>query len=261
MSGWISIERDLFKNEFFASEPMSEREAWVWMIAQAAYTDTRHRVGGAMLPVPRGSFMHTLRELMSAFGWNSDTKVRNFLKRLESDEMITREVVGSRNAPKTHVTICNYNEYQSYGRTENARETHEKRTENVVKEQGNKVTKEDTNVSSVHSAFSKQDFQDFWDAYPHRDGKKNRAGAEASFKRAIKSGVTVAEIADGVRNMANDPNVQRGYARDPTTWLNQKGWTDEFEARPFSAINGSGQDRSRMIIKAAATGTTQQDWG
>ena len=135
------------------------------------------------------------------------------------------------------------------------------------------LKKESTNVLSAQSGFSKQDFQDFWDAYPHRAGKKNRAGAEASFKRAIKSGVTVAEIADGVRNMANDPNVQRGYARDPTTWLNQKGWEDEFDAQAFSAINGGGNvrnnnyrhdiggDRVQRIIGAAAAGTSGKDWG
>ena len=41
------------------------------------------------------------------------------------------------------------------------------------------ISKRETNVSLVLRApFSAQDFADFWDAYPHRNGtKKNRAGA------------------------------------------------------------------------------------
>jgi uncharacterized protein YdaU (DUF1376 family) len=111
--------------------------------------------------------------------------------------------------------------------------------------------KEGTSVPLGGSAFSKQDFQDFWDAYPHRGGKKNRSGAEASFRRAIKAGVTVQQIASGVEAMNSDPNVQRGYARDPTTWLNQKGWTDEFTKIPnFSTITGGNNDRTGNNHKA-----------
>lgn len=105
--------------------------------------------------------------------------------------------------------------------------------------------KEGTNVPLVQPPFSKQDFQDFWDAYPHRHGKKKRADAEKAFARAIKRGATVSQIADGVRDMSRDPDVQRGYARDPTTWLNQSGWTDEIPAQPqFKTIPGGQNERS-----------------
>lgn len=134
MSGWIRVERKVFTDEFFAREPMSEREAWLWMLSSAAWEDTTHRVGGQVLPVPRGSFMATLREMQSVFGWRSDTKVRNFLKRLEAERMVERTTCGPRNAPKTHVTICKYDEYQSSERTKNAPKTHRERTEKRSKE-------------------------------------------------------------------------------------------------------------------------------
>ncbi|MEH6836040.1 hypothetical protein [Falsihalocynthiibacter arcticus] len=147
--GWIRISRKLFKDHpFFDDEPMSEREAWIWMLTRAAWEDTRHKVGQEMVPVPRGSFMVTLREMQSAFMWRSDTKVRNFLKRLEGETMIERATVGSRNAPKTHVIICNYEKFQSSERTENAPETHRERTKNAVKkEPNNKQQKEEANAS------------------------------------------------------------------------------------------------------------------
>ena len=150
MSGWIRLERRIFDDPFFAKEPMSEREAWVWMIGRAAWDDTTHWVGSEEIEVPRGSFMVTLRELQTVFMWRSDTKVRNFLKRLEKKRRVERTTCGPKNAPKTHVTICNYDEYQSRERARNAPETHEACTKKRTKEtniNNKQLTIEDTNVS------------------------------------------------------------------------------------------------------------------
>ena len=125
MSGFITIERSIWDHPLFKPEPMTEREAWMWMIAQAAWSATRHRVGSELLDVPRGSFMATLREMQASFMWKSDKRVRTFLKTLEKEGMIGRTTVGAKNAPKTHVTICKYEEYQSRGRTKDAPKTHE----------------------------------------------------------------------------------------------------------------------------------------
>jgi hypothetical protein len=134
MSGWIAISRDIFKHEFFAREPMSEREAWVWMIARAAWEPTRHKVGNDMLDVPRGSFFCTLRELQQSWGWGSDFRVRTFLKRTQAERMIDTKT----NAGKTQITICNYDEYQASERTENARKTQAPPQNKRTKETSNK---------------------------------------------------------------------------------------------------------------------------
>lgn len=117
------------------------------MISKAAWAGTSHRVGADMVDVPRGSFMETLRNMQSTFMWASDKRVRNFLKKLENHGMITVLSVGKRNARKTHVTIRNYEEYQSGGRSKDAAKTHDGRSGDAVKKQGNKVTSKDTYVS------------------------------------------------------------------------------------------------------------------
>ena len=142
MTGFITIERDLWDHPLFKREPMTEREAWIWMISQAAYAGTQHRVGAEVVAVERGSFMVTLRELQSQFMWQSDKRVRNFLQKLENHGMLTVLTLGKRNARKTHVSICNYDEYQSGGRSKDAAKTHRGRTGDAVKKQGNKVTRE-----------------------------------------------------------------------------------------------------------------------
>ena len=111
--------------------------------------------------------------------------------------------------------------------------------------------KEDTNVSSKKTAENPPDevgldFSAFWDVYPHRGGqKKNRKGAEARYRAAIKSGATAEQIMAGVNAMSAFPDVQRGYARDPATWLNQAGWTDEAPSG-FAVIKG-GVDKSMWV--------------
>jgi hypothetical protein len=155
MSGWIAISRDIFKHEFFAREPMSEREAWVWMIARAAWEPTRHKAGNDMLDVPRGSFFCTLRELQQAWGWGSDFRVRTFLKRTQAERMIDTKT----NAGKTQITICNYDEYQASERTENARKTQAPPQNKRTKETSNKDNKDsEAKASDASVDFAKQLF-------------------------------------------------------------------------------------------------------
>lgn len=127
MSRWVRVQTSIFDHELFQAEPLTEREAWLWLIANAAWKATRHRVGTDMHEVPAGSLFVTLRQLQTAWKWKSDYRVRTFLKLLEKEEMIVSET----NAGKTQITICNYSHYQEAERTENASATQEKRTKDT----------------------------------------------------------------------------------------------------------------------------------
>ena len=116
MTGWVAIDRGIFEHTFFSREPMSEREAWVWIITRAAWQDTRHRVGRVMVDMPRGSFMVTLREMQHAWMWGSDKRVRLFLGRLKNDGMIGLKTDASGTHKKTQVSVCNYEIFQQVGR-------------------------------------------------------------------------------------------------------------------------------------------------
>lgn len=110
-------------------------------------------------------------------------------------------------------------------------------------------------------------FDEFWAIYPHRGGvKRGKKPAEAKYAAAIRAGVPEQTIIDGANRARGDPNVQRGYARDPATWLNQAGWEDEI-AEPTAALlpfpsnrdeakRHAAEERNRRIILAAAHGTT-----
>jgi uncharacterized protein YdaU (DUF1376 family) len=82
-------------------------------------------------------------------------------------------------------------------------------------------------------------FDEFWDAYPHRGGtKKGRKPAEARYAAAMRSGVPEQTIIDGAIRARGDPQVIRGYARDPATWLSQAGWDDEIQTDPLEKPKG-----------------------
>ncbi len=252
MTGWISVERNIFEHTFFAREPMSEREAWLWMLSQAAWQDTQHRVGGAMVDVPRGSFMTTLREMQAVFMWRSDSRVRNFLKRLEAERMTERTVCGSRNAPKTHVTICNYNEYQQRERTKDAPKTHRERTAERSKE---------TKINNKQS-LSKESVRQILSSVVDLE----TADSFIAFRKEIKKPIS--------ESMAKAMAKRLHGHHDPGAVLTNSisnGWQGIFPEKikpTLKAINGgnknepsSNTNRFQRIITAAAEGTSRQDWG
>lgn len=95
------------------------------------------------------------------------------------------------------------------------------------------IEKRDTNVSLAlvaHDPVEPDRFSEFWDQYPHRNGaKKGKAAAQKSWQKAIKARASPDQIIAGAMRYAGDRQVLQGYAKDPSTWLNNKGWEDEIE--------------------------------
>jgi hypothetical protein len=90
--------------------------------------------------------------------------------------------------------------------------------------------KESANALSKESASDPEGFDAFWQTYPHRGGaKKGRKPAVARYAAEIKAGTLPADILAGAERYRSDRQVLSGYAKDPTTWLNQKCWADDVE--------------------------------
>ena len=94
---------------------------------------------------------------------------------------------------------------------------------------------EGTNVPSARATR----FDEFWDAFPHRNGaKKGRKGAEAKYRQAVRSGVSEQTLITAAWNYQGDADVQRGYGKGPIPWLNQECWNDEIAQPQLTAIKG-----------------------
>lgn len=87
-----------------------------------------------------------------------------------------------------------------------------------------------SNPSDSPDEKTRSDFEQFWGAYPHRNGAKiGEAAAQANFEAAVARGVTSEEMIDGAKNLQRDRKAIDGYAKDPAKWIEQEGWRDDIE--------------------------------
>jgi hypothetical protein len=109
MSGWIVLARGWRDDEVFDDlGPLSEREAWIWLLEKAAWkTCYRRNAKGERITVERGQFHTSLRNLGKAWAWGK-WKVGRYLGKLTEYDMI-RTVTGQSGIL---ITICNYSKYQ-----------------------------------------------------------------------------------------------------------------------------------------------------
>lgn len=104
-------------NPIFDREEFSRRDAWIWLIENAAWKTSRARVKGETIELNRGELCFAQRFLAEKWGW-SKSRVDRFLKILDAEGMI--EVRSKNGATANHaagqgqsiITICNYDIYQ-----------------------------------------------------------------------------------------------------------------------------------------------------
>lgn len=88
----------------------------------------------------------------------------------------------------------------------------------------------DKKVSATHSparAPEPERFDEFWGVYPHGANKTGKKPARDAYRRAVARGASEQDIINGARAYHHSDRVKRGFIRNPATWLNQEGWTDE----------------------------------
>ena len=124
---WIKLDRKVFEHWVF-NDPWKFRN-WIDLIGLANFVDAKVEIGGVLYLCKRGESLRSLQTL--ATRWKCDkSKVRRFLKLLESDGMIV--LVNEKKT--TRITICNYDSYQL---DENASETQKPRRKTSDKSQTN----------------------------------------------------------------------------------------------------------------------------
>ena len=105
MAGWIKIHRDIAKHWIF--QDAEKFKWWIDMILLASHEDKKTLVGGKLVDFKRGQIIASLSFFSKRWG-RSKEKVLNFLKLLESDQMIDRYT----DHKVTIITICKYEDYQ-----------------------------------------------------------------------------------------------------------------------------------------------------
>lgn len=117
MTGYVAMRRDWQDHDLFEGDEFSRRDAWAWMIAQAAWKATSARVKGSKVDLQRGEMCFSQRFLAEKWGW-SKSRVDRFIALLRAEGMIaTRSKIGAtagHNAGQGQsiITVCNYDKYQ-----------------------------------------------------------------------------------------------------------------------------------------------------
>jgi len=106
--GVFAIDRGVWDHPMLKSrEPFSRREAWMWLISEAAWKPRVVMIEGRRIALERGQLVHSIRFMAEKWCWPK-SNVARFLEALKTETMIGTES----GTGITVITISKYNEYQ-----------------------------------------------------------------------------------------------------------------------------------------------------
>lgn len=255
--GVFAVDRGIWDHPDFADEPFTEREAWQWLIGSCAWEPKRVRVGSVVVDLVRGQCAFSLRFMATRWKW-SEPRVRRFLSRSKTD---ARALVDATQGA-TRITVCNYDKYQ-FGRRSDVSEidaqpdaapTQHRRKEEELKETKKEEKKDTRAVAMATRPLIADPFDEFWKAYPRRDGANPKAPAKKLFIAAVKGGAEPAAIIEGARRCAVTEHEKIGTPYIPQTvkWLRDRRWED-YAAGPPVENDLSVDQRKAMFAQLRGT--------
>lgn len=242
--GFITVVRSFWDDQNFRDGEMTQREAFLWMLAEAAWRPREKAVGGAVVSLQRGELAASTRYLAKAWQW-SEPRVRRYLNMLKN----RRTVQTKTDAGVTVVTICNYDKFQHGGDSGDAPATQEmaqeRRTSDANQNKG--TNKQDNlNLSAAADSWkSDHEFCALWDLWPEQGRKRSdsREKLYPKFCRARKKhGFDL--IIRGARLYVRSPDCQKSGGQGLNPWLNQErylNFADQAGPRPVSSGSSSLQ--------------------
>jgi hypothetical protein len=155
MTGTVNIARALWDDPTFRDSEMSQREAWIWLIAQASWRPRIKRIDSREIKLARAQVAASTRFLARAWKW-SEPKVRRYLDMLENRRKIKRAI----DAGVTVITICKYDKHQSKPRDGDAAPTQEptqdRRTADANEDKGEIRIKEEEGACAREVSFAEK---------------------------------------------------------------------------------------------------------
>lgn len=250
--GYFAVARTIFDHPLFnyGQHRYSRREAWEYLIAEAAYQPAAHRHVLGITPLQRGQLTLTMRELAAKWRWPA-TNVHRFLHRLEREEMVVLERSGTNTGTKVSpyrqiITICNYDKFQ-IGRPrageQTAEQTHERDAPQLPGFAGEIATPNRQPLESEARGSAKGRGEPL---QPVNNGDKYRGQAEkAKPPHGVKSRDKRVQWFDyGTeewREAAEFDRVERNIVTLPVSYANGRGnW---FRCRTLEEWQGWGRKR------------------
>ena len=276
--GFIVLARSAWDHPAIgASKPLSEFEAWVWLLLEAVYEPRNVRISNgrasAIIELQRGQLSYSIRYMATAWGWTTK-RVRGFLARLERAGQMTTQ----RDTLQSVITICNYDDYQmtsSRAGTQTDPKMGGQRARKGHKEEVNEEKKETTRRSRAR-ADEPDGFGDWYSIYPR---PKQRQDAVRAYRRVVPDRITQSELLERTRNFAAHHKAHTSadrwhYIPYPASWLNRGGYLDavsppapkapelmQIEEPSRSPSTFTERDWRSNISVFEKTGTWSSYWG
>jgi uncharacterized protein YifE (UPF0438 family) len=215
--GWIKLHRKLFDNPVLTrSRVFSDLEAWIWIITNVNHEKAKVLIGADVMDCNRGEMITSQKKLCMIFRWGN-SKLRNFLKRLQKCQMISFETTSK----LTLIAVIKYDTYQS-SQTDSKLILNRNQIDNKSKTNTNKNEKNVKNVKNDKETDLM--FDKFWNLYPRKVNKKKTS---ITFNRLNKDNKEKAiEGAEAYKEHVKQNKVEIRFVMHPTTFLNGENWDD-----------------------------------
>lgn len=228
-AGYFKMYRGWQKNSIFGNDKFSRRDAWAWLIENAAFQETKIWIAGSPVELQPGQLCYAYRFLASAWGWSIHA-VQNFIAKLKTDTMIETHT----DTGRLFITICNYKKYQIIDGEEGTPSDTQEDTARVRDGYGAGTKKEELKQSINKSPRKKRGyaehprFADCWPHYPKRDMPNPRDVASARFTQAIEAGADPDAIIAGVKAYAEhcrkENKIGTGYVLGVRRFFDERTW-------------------------------------
>lgn len=249
MAGWLKLHRTISDWEWYTDANVMR--LFLHLLIKANYKPSRFRG----FDVPVGSVVAGRTALSAQLGM-SEQQVRTALDKLLSTNEIT---INSTNKFSI-ISICCWDKYQDDNQQDNHQVTNKQPTDNqqvTTSKEGNKDTREEgKNITAISEPIQ---FAQWYESYPRKIGKK---AAEKAFNSAIKSGVTIEQLTQGVaayNQEIKDAGTSTQYIKHPSTWLNQ-GCYDDDHAQIVHDNAGRDNKKPRSIFEIGDEVAARMGW-
>lgn len=249
MSGWFALKRGMHDHPLFHKQPLRVA-AWAWMVATAAYQDTRQNANGKIITVKRGQLLASYRQMSEATGVGIQV-LRTLIAKLEIEGAVSQHGGGDKtntaaNTGRMLLTICNYDKYQAGGSKANTaantaatRDQHTKETREQVTLEANASNgaeaPEPIEVSVISSAV--------WGAGKPFLASRGVKDPGAVIGRWLKSNAPLAVL-------AAIEAAQRSGTQEPIPYI-----TEALKGQPDGKRSSKGSSRLHAFLAGAAVET------